>query len=423
MKTLRISFLCLLLMPATIFAQYSSNLYLPNTLDSNRQKLEQRVIQNVILKGLSQTLTEATEEDWQNAFASMEVLNYKTPLVQGRMQVALDNLLQRSTSFQKTTLESAHSLYPGKFERELLAIIRGTTDPAIFTAASVNLYKAGYKYGEMILQQLETSFKDSLDSFPQLKRLTTWIANEDASPASEIEQVLKSVLSKDFLRGNTILFSFQRKNRSYPGLTIVRAKDGSFVQADDGSIFSIPQLARAVSNFPYFIKMGNTPQGIFSMYGFGVSRSNAIGPTANIQMGMPFELKVSKFFHVKSGSGGKWSKEKYAQLLPKEIRNYEPLYETYYAGEMGRNEIIAHGTTINPEYYKNQPYYPLTPTDGCLSTKEIWDGKMIESDQMKLINAVLQGGGAGGFVVVLNIDDQSKPVSIDEILPYMELAR
>ena len=88
----------------------------------------------------------------------------------------------------------------------------------------------------------------------------------------------------------------------------------------------------------------------------------------------------------------------------------------------GRTEIIAHGTTVNPEYYTNQPYYPLTPTQGCLATKETWstlDGKRIESDQQKLVNAVKVAGGADGYCIVIEIDDQQKPVGIEEILPYL----
>ena len=72
------------------------------------------------------------------------------------------------------------------------------------------------------------------------------------------------------------------------------------------------------------------------------------------------------------------------KLLPAKLKNYSPLYESFYAGKAGRSEIIAHGTAINPEYYKGKQYYPYTPTQGCLSTKELWssvNGKLIYNDQ------------------------------------------
>ena len=73
---------------------------------------------------------------------------------------------------------------------------------------------------------------------------------------------------------------------------MVRAKDGSFVKAADGSYFSVPQLARSCSNMPGYITNGNTPQGIFKIFGLDVSKSSMIGPTTNIQMVLPYENSI-----------------------------------------------------------------------------------------------------------------------------------
>ena len=100
-----------------------------------------------------------------------------------------------------------------------------------------------------------------------------------------------------------------------------------------------------------------------------------------------------------------------------------PLYESFYAGKAGRTEIIAHGTTIDPSFYVGEKYYPQTPTMGCLCAKEIWsdeDGKRLESDQQKLVNALQIAGGAKGYCVVLEIDDAQKPISFDEILSLIQ---
>jgi hypothetical protein len=101
------------------------------------------------------------------------------------------------------------------------------------------------------------------------------------------------------------------------------------------------------------------------------------------------------------------------------FKNYSPLYNSYYAGLAGRTEIIAHGTTINPEYYRGQPYYPHTPSQGCLCTKEIWNGKRLESNQQKLIMALLKAGGAKGYCVVIELDDKQSAVKMEEILPQL----
>ena len=98
------------------------------------------------------------------------------------------------------------------------------------------------------------------------------------------------------------------------------------------------------------------------------------------------------------------------------------MLQSYFAGKAGRTEIIIHGTTVNPEYYRQQPYYPLTPTMGCLTSKEIWDeatGRRAESDQQKIIQALIAAGGANGYTIVVNIDDEQRPVMLADLLPLL----
>ena len=158
------------------------------------------------------------------------------------------------------------------------------------------------------------------------------------------------------------------------------------------------------------------------MDGFEVSKSTFIGPTENIQLTMPNETSIAHFIKDSTTTDTLFTYPLYANLLPESLKNYQPLYESFQAGMAGRTEIIAHGTTVNTEYYKKQSYYPLTPTLGCLCTKEIWstvDGSRLESDQQKLVDAVKKAGGADGYYIVIEIDDLQKPVSLTEILPYL----
>jgi hypothetical protein len=154
------------------------------------------------------------------------------------------------------------------------------------------------------------------------------------------------------------------------------------------------------------------------MFGFAVSKGAALGPTTNIQMVLPYERSSDVHDSVTRSLG-----DAYKSLLPPSWQQYYPIFEAWYAGKAGRTEIIAHGTTVNPEYYKNKPYYPYTPTQGCLCTNEAWslvDGRRIKSDQQKLVNAVKAAGGANGYVVVIEIDDKQKAVSLADILPYLD---
>jgi hypothetical protein len=200
---------------------------------------------------------------------------------------------------------------------------------------------------------------------------------------------LSPLLLPDYLKGHNIVFSFQRKNRDYPGLVLVRKADGSFVRdSSSGFPFAVPQLARSINNLPGYITNGNTPEGIFRMKGYDVSTNGFIGPTVNVQLTMPFEKSAGHFTDNENNLDTAWDIRYYQQLLPSALQDYYPLLQSYFAGKAGRTEIIIHGTTVNPEYYRHHPYYPLTPTMGCLTSKEIWDeatGRRAESDQQKII--------------------------------------
>jgi hypothetical protein len=221
--------------------------------------------------------------------------------------------------------------------------------------------------------------------------------------------------------GVKIVYSFQRWNRDYPGMAIVQNADGSFVKNADGTVASFQQLARSASNLPYFITNGSTPQGIYSIQGTAVSHNNFIGPTPNLQLIMPNETD-SLYWHTVYDSS-KTELDNYLQLLPKNWKDYEPMREVFMAGKIGRTEIIAHGSTIDPAYFKGKPFYPLTPTMGCLCAKELWDiysGKFLESHQFGLANSFLATPDNKGYLLVINLDNQPKAVEKEELKKIVE---
>ena len=241
--------------------------------------------------------------------------------------------------------------------------------------------------------------------------------------SSQPRPPLNDLIQHRFYPGAKVVYSFQRKNRNYPGIAVVRDSAGNFAKDAYGNIFYVPQLARSMSNLPGYISNGNTPQGIFRMFGFDKSKSIFIGPTPNIQLTMPGETGVNQFIHDSTNTDSVWTMDLYRDILPKGWKTYMPFYETFFAGMAGRTEIIAHGTTVDPAYYKNTSFFPLTPTLGCLCTKEIWDetnGKRQQSDQQKLTDALKKAGGADGYYIVVELDDKQQPVDINEILPYIK---
>jgi hypothetical protein len=408
------------------YAQNDSAVYFKGAIKANRDKQYQNILTNIINKNLSLPLTDSTEENWEDAFWALEVLQYQSPWVTNRLYSSFDSLKTRSTYFQQSLLDLLYANYAGIFKKEITDFLDKAGDTKTFALCA-----------EYLMQD-DSSFETRLFITNQLSMFvaTKHLSASDSSISTMLQlrlyppenngviSLLPQLLSNDFLRGNTVIFSFQRANRNYPGIVIVRDSSGNFVHNEDSSIFYVPQLARSITALPFYLTNGNTPQGIFKMDGMKVSSLEYIGPTPNIQLRMPYETGIRDFLNDSTITDSVWKLDMYKKLLPPGCRNYFPLYETWYAGKIGRTEIIAHGTTVNTNYYTGKSYYPFTPTEGCLCTQEDWSGEnglRKESGQLKLAKAIKRSGRSVGYYVVINIDDQQKPVSIEEILPYLKI--
>jgi hypothetical protein len=361
-------------------------------------------------KNLAALASDSLEDHWINSFYTIEFLQYKLPYIETFIRSAFDSLNKRSTDFQRELLELVYSVYPKEFIHEVSQTALQTKDDKAFVMCLEYLMQAGSKSltKKIIAQQYSdpNSILNMDSDHPVIERVLMRINNPASLKGKIPDSVLASLLDKNYLSGNVVAYSFQRKSRDYPGIVIIKDTAGNFIKNDDSSVSYIQQLARSIGNLPSYLTNGNTPQGIFKMYGFDISKSAFIGPTKNIQLALPFEMKVQKFLKDSTLRDSAWSLDLYKRLLPPQAKNDNSLYQTYYAGETGRSEIIAHGTTINPEYYSDKIYYPQTPTSGCLCTYELWseyNGKRLFSDQQKLVDVVAKAGGANGYYRVVEI--------------------
>lgn len=413
----------ILLLCCAISSTAHAQLYFKSTLKASREKMYRNLVQNAINKNLALTLTDSSEEDWQGAFWALELLQYKSLWIDGRIDLLADNMSSRSEYFQRAALELLYSNYPGKYYDPVKFLLMQTQSPKIFAMCAVYMLNTNKAADDVGFLAIKT--KQQLGLHPDNPILQQLLFQLENISRPFRQPNLQPLLSKNYLKGHTVVFSFQRKNRNYPGIVMVRDGNGQFITDSTGMYFSVPQLARSLSNLPGYLSNGNTPEGIFRMKGYDVSTNGFIGPTVNVQLTMPFEKSPAHFYADSSITDTSWNMHNYRNLLPKELREYYPLYQSYYAGKAGRTEIIIHGTTVNPAYYTAQPYFPLTPTMGCLTSKEIWDeqsGQRVQSDQQKLINALIAAGGANGYAVVINIDDEPRPVAVYDLVPLIEKA-
>ncbi len=409
-----------------VIAQTDSIVFSKFTTAQNRSKFYNSLINNSITKNLSSPLNDDTEEKWQEAFSAIELINYQQAWTQPAIKMAVDSMQKRSQDFQQALLEMLYATKQKQFTKSVGHLLVNTTSAKIFAmCAEYLLLTDTSKKTITLIGEAGINKMQSLNNDKEIAIMAEFFRHVDNLYKKNTfsgKYLLNALFNKNYLPGNVVVYSIQRKNRNYAGLVLVRDTAGKFIKNDAGKIFWLPQLARSVSNMPAYITNGNTPQGIFKMHGFDKSRSSFIGPTENLQLTMPYETSVQHFLNDSSITDTSWSKKWYGKLLPKDLNNYDPLYESFYAGATGRTEIIAHGTAVDPEFYKGQLYYPYTPTAGCLCTKEIWDanGNRKVSDQQKLADAVKKAGGANGYLIVLELDDLKKSVTIAEISPYLK---
>ena len=408
--------LLVLLWMQSVAAVQAQN-YTRVVLKENREKMYQNLVQRTINNNLSNPLSAYTAADWESALIAIELLQYKSPFVNQKIAVASQQLAMMPADLAEVYLRILCGLYNFSFAEAVENYAPTVTNPKVFALCIQYLRNADTSgnnataIARLVQNAVQKTPGDLLNAL-----------YNDLKTAPYPTQSFKTLLLKDFLPNNVVVFSFQRKNRDLPGLAIVRDAAGNFLTNGADSLFAITQLARSVSDIPWYISNGNTPQGIYRMRGFEVSKTSFIGPTPNVQLNLPFEFKAAHFYKNDALPDTVWSVAHYRNLLPLPLQNYEPLYQAYHAGKIGRTGIIAHGSTVNPNYYNNQMYYPIVPTQGCLAARENWDektGLVIESDQQKLVTALLRAGGANGYYIVVELSDADTPVSLPEIMALL----
>ncbi len=400
------------------FAQYSKDLVQTNVvLNEKRKRFDDYLKNDLISKTFHEPLDSNNEYKYESACLAASQFMIKNEAVKAGFDTLFMHYDSLQFSTQRALLEAVYGLYPKEYATNINALFLKEKEPKLFAMQAVYLFQndSSGQQTKRLLKQMKTSFL-FIDTIPVLQSLQGYLLNEQKQKHTTTPSLSSLFLYQKKI-GRQMIYSLQRWNRNYPGLAIIQNEDGSFARDSLGKLLVFQQLARSASNLPYFITSGNTPQGIYSVQGTGISHNNLIGPTPNLQLLLPHE-NDDLFLHEKLDSSASFL-QNYLLLLPPDWRNYLPMQEALEAGTVGRTAIIAHGSTIDPEYFKNEPFYPLTPTLGCLCAKENWNiftGKLNSSDQFDFINTYLtRTEDEAGYLIVINVDNKQAPVSREEV--------
>ena len=356
----------------------------------------------------------AADAELPAILAAVMLFNAEIDAARGPTLAALPGLAAQPPEVQRAVLAAVHLLYADAAAPLLWPLLPQLATPREFAAAAYTLLRA-QKSGEVPRRiQLAMIVRfPNWASEPRLRALNYALRGDGVATSPP---PLADLFAAPLRPGYPTVFSVQSKGREFMGLALLRGADGRFVREADGRLFQVPQLARALSNLPGTITLGNTPQGLFTVRGASTAQNPLIGPTPFLETKLPIEARVAEFEH--QDSAAEWDEALYESFLPTSWRQWEPIKEAWLAGRAGRDEILMHGTVVNPAYYAGASFAPGTPAAGCLVTSETWDaatGRLLQSDQLRLAQAFARATAsadpmAKGYLVVVELPGEARPV-------------
>lgn len=412
------AFILLLIGTSESFAQQRRDDIFSNfVLYDKRIKFDYELRQRVVANTFALQPDSDNEYRFESACNAISQYQLTSDSIKNGLKKLFNNYQLLEYDTRRALLEAVYAVYPDDFSTEMNAILSNAVFPKLFAMSAAYLFRNdnSINNGNLLKIAMVEQFP-GYDTIPILTELEKYINLHQQQQASATPD-LASLFRHNRNAKRKVIYSLQRWNRDYPGIAIVQNADGKFARHADGRLMIFEQLARSASNLPFFITNGSTPQGVYSINGIAISKNQLIGPTPNFQLTMPYEGRFQQYFQLPDTLT--WDSTRniqamYNQLMPSNWSNYAPMQEAFNAGKTGRTEIIAHGTTINPEYFINKPYYPLTPTMGCLCAKELWNatsGRLLVSEQWNLASTFSATPGSKGYLFVINLNNQQKPVT------------
>lgn len=316
---------------------------------------------------------------------------------------ALPTLGQRDAETQRALLTAAHTLYPAEAAPLIWPLLPQLTASKPFAIAAYTLLQADPGAAERLRAIVPQQFPNWADD----ARLTALVLR--LRPSAAAQPPLPELLAAPLRPGFAAIVSLQRPGRQQMGLALVRAADGRFVRDAAGQLFTSPQLALARTGLPGTITNGNTPQGVFTLVGAGTATNPNIGPTPYLHSKLPIEATPAEFEHADAAPAAEWSEAVYDSFLPESWRAWAPIKEAWLAGRAGRDELLVHGTTINPAYYAGSSYFPGTPQQGCLISNEDWEpatGRLRASRHLMLAQTYAAAAARpdlAGYLIVVEL--------------------
>ncbi len=364
---------------------------------------------------------------------------------------ALENILQMTTvanltdpqkGIIDTAMQVGSELYVlkpevyGKLQPYFLRTINSSPDSQW---VALSLYALGKS-----TTQSQPSFQIEKLSLKVQQRFPNW--EQDIHLRNTIQAIKgdRNLATKSVIPNLADLFKWQvapqqaqmyvlcRPNRDILCLTVLKDRDGKFLKQGK-QLWSTPLLLQSLRNLDWYFTNGRSPQGIYRMEGVSLQPDDevfhAYGQFSLVNLFVPFEDGVNAFLPNQKGKFT-GNLQAYQALLPPSWRNYAPIQQTFWAGNVGRSLFRIHGSGAAIDFFSNKSAvvntknFDWNATLGCLSALEIYDdrGSLLKADMPKILDALnnVGKGKVEGFLIVVDVPSPSnEPVTITEIAKYL----
>jgi hypothetical protein len=394
-------------------------------------------------------ITENNITHWQDSLWAIGVLSpEKDYALQG-----LENVLRLTTAAnltdpQKGVIDTAiqvatqlYTLKPAvynKLKQHFLRTIDYSNDPIWVAISLAAISKSAvYPSANIAPAKIESLILKVQKRFPnwaQDIRLTTTFKNiqsdrqekntENPTAIPNLADLLKWQVAPQ----QAHMYVLCRPNRNVLCVAVLKDRQGKFIQQNK-QLWSANLLLQSLHNLDWNFSNGRTPQGVYRME--GISRQpddevfHAYGQFSLVNLFLPFEDGVNNFLPKQKGKFT-GDLQVYKTLLPPSWRNYEPIQQAYWSGNMGRSLFRIHGSGAAIDFFRNKPAVVNTKnfnwnaTLGCLSALEIYDdrGSLLKADMPKILDALntVGKGKIEGYLIVIDVPSPSdEPISVAEI--------
>jgi len=384
-------------------------------------------------------VTESNASHWQNSLWAIGVL---APEKNYAVQ-ALKNILQMTTAAnlsdpQKGIIDTAmqvgvelYTLKPevyGKLQPYFLRTINSSTDSQWVALSLAALAKSPKPQ----IEKLNLTVQQRFPNWAQDIHLRNAIQGGRQLKVSAIPN-LADLLKWQVAPQQAHMYVLCRPNRDILCLAVLKDRNGKFLKQGK-QLWSAPLLLQSLRNLDWYFSNGRTPQGIYRMEGVSLQPDDdvfhAYGQFSLVNLFIPFEDGVKAFLPNQKGKFT-GNLPAYQSLLPPTWRNYVPIQQTFWAGNVGRSLFRIHGSGAAINFFQNKAAvvnaknFDWNATLGCLSALEIYDnrGSLLKADMPKILEALnnVGKGKVDGYLVVVDIPSPTdEPITVAEINKYLK---